>query len=294
MFVLPRRAAGVLASASAPHVAWHTRHAVHVLALGVLGLVAVPGRAASAQAGVGLHAVGADTADAARPLAPRPRVRVGAAYLAAGGNALPLAALDTRLRAAGLPGTPAGAASLGSGAYAVFARRLVVGASGHVLVGRRTAHAGWTTRVGGGYALGELGLAAVATPRTLLAVTGGFGASRVTAKLRPEAGGRFDSVAVTPRRSLELGSHTMLAHAGFLVDHALRWPGRRTVLVGLRAGWMGDVGDSRWRADDAALAGGPTIAPRGTYARLTVGAPLGRRRDALLPALGPALPWLAR
>jgi hypothetical protein len=120
--------------------------------------------------------------------------------------------------------------TLGSGAYAVVARRLVVGASGHVLLAKPTAQAGWQTRVGGGYALGELGLAAVATPRMLLAVTGGFGASRVTAKLRPEAGGRFDSVAVTPRRSLELGSHTVLAHAGVMADHAVRWRGGRTVL----------------------------------------------------------------
>jgi hypothetical protein len=279
---------------------------MRVSALAALLVLAAPGRSSGAQATDSTRAEGPARASvasapvaeigppAAAPSAAARGWRVGTAYLTAGGNGLPLGVLDTRLRAAGLPGAPTGAASVGSGAYAVVARRVVVGASGHVLMAGRSEHAGWQTRVGGGYALGELGIAAVATSRTLIAVTGGFGASRVTARIRPLAGGRFDSVAVAPRRSLELGSHTMLAHAGLMADHAVRWRGGRTVVVGLRAGWMGDVGDSRWRADDAALSGGPTVAPRGAYARLTVGAPLGRRRDALLPALGPALPWLAR
>jgi hypothetical protein len=303
--VPPRRATGIMASAFAQRSAPHVRRPARVLPLGAVALLA----ALAGPAGAQMTAVGADTsAGTTRPV-PRPsaaephappsgdatrRPLVGAAYLTAGGSGLPLGALDTRLRAAGLPGTSAGARSLGSGAYAVLARRLVVGASGHVLLAGRTEHAGWQTRVGGGYALGEVGIAAVATSRTLLAVTGGLGASRVTAKMRPLAGGRFDSVAVSPRRSVELGSHTPLAHAGLMADHAVRWRGKRTVVVGLRAGWMGNVGDSKWRADDAALVGGPTVAPRGAYARLTVGAPLGRRREALLPALGPALPWLTR
>jgi hypothetical protein len=277
-----------------------------VLVLGAVALVATLARSAGAQAAaVGAAGTSAGVArTAAEPSADERhappsgdttrRPFVGAAYLTVGGSGLPLGALDTRLRAAGLPGAPGGARSLGSGAYAVLARRLVVGASGHVLMAGRTEHAGWQTRVGGGYALGEVGIAAVATSRTLLAVMGGLGASRVTAKMRPVAGGRFDSVAVTPQRSLELGSHTPLAHVGIMADHGVRWRGRRTVAVGLRAGWMGTAGDSKWRADDAALVGGPNIAPRGAYARLTVGAPLGRRRDALLPALGPAIPWLTR
>jgi hypothetical protein len=221
------------------------------------------------------------------------------AYLTAGGLGLPLGVLDARLRAAGLPGAAAGAATVGSGAHVVVGRRLVVGAGGHVLLGRGAERAGWRTRVGGGYALGEVGVAAVAAPRRLVAVTGGLGAARVTTRVRPVAGGAFDSVVVAPRRGVELASHTLLLHAGLLADHAVRWrrsgTGRDgTLLVGLRAGWMGGAGRSRWRADEAALAGGPDVAPRGAYVRLTIGTPLGRRRDALLPALAPALPWLAR
>jgi hypothetical protein len=215
---------------------------------------------------------------------------VGAAYLTVGGSGLPLGALDTRLRAAGLPGSPGGARSLGSGAYAVLARRLVVGASGHVLMAGRTEHAGWQTRVGGGYALGEVGIAAVATSRTLLAVTGGLGASRVTAKMRPLAGGRFDSVAVTPQAQPRAGQ----PHAARPRRHHGRPRGALARAADRRRGAArrvdGTAGDSKWRADDAALVGGPNIAPRGAYARLTVGAPLGRRRDALLPALGPRDP----
>jgi hypothetical protein len=216
------------------------------------------------------------------------------AYLTAGGLGLPMGALDARLRAAGLPGTAGGAATMGSGAHVVVGRRLVVGAGGQVLLGRTRERAGWRTRVGGGYALGEVGLAAVATPRRLVALTGGVGAARVTTHVRPVLGGRFDSVVVAPRRGVELTSHTLLIHTGLVADHAVRWRRDATLRVGLRAGWMGGVGRSRWRADDATLAGGPEVAPRGAYARLTLGTPLGRRRDALLPALAPALPWVAR
>jgi len=224
-----RRAHDVLASAL-------------VVPLGALVFHATAVRSADAQTAAAADTTGRG-APLERPSAPgapdesrgvatsRTRALVGAAYLAVGGNGLPLGALDTRLRAAGLPGAAAGATTVGSGAYAVVARRLVVGASGHVLMTRQTDQAGWRTRVGGGYALGELGLAAIATPRTLLAVTGGLGASRVTAKLRPQAGGRFDSVAATPRRSLELGSHTVLAHAGVMADHAVRWRGKRTNML---------------------------------------------------------------
>ncbi len=163
-----------------------------------------------------------------------------------------------------------------------------------MLLARGAERAGWRTRVGGGYALGEVGVAAVAAPRRLVAVTGGLGAARVTTRVRPVAGGRFDSVLVAPQRGVELASHTLLLHAGLLADHAVRWRRDGTLLVGLRAGWMGGAGRSRWHADDAALAGGPDVAPRGAYVRLTLGTPLGRRRDALLPALAPALPWVAR
>jgi hypothetical protein len=84
-----------------------------------------------------------------------------------------------------------------------------------------------------------------------------------------------------------------------LADQAVRWRrggDRRdpVLLLGVRAGWVGGLGRSRWRADDAALTGGPDATPRGGYLRVTLGTPLGRRRDALLPALAPALPWAGR
>jgi hypothetical protein len=177
-----RRAHDVLASAFA---ARRRRRVALLVSLGALVFLAAAVRSAGAQAAtvtadttsrgsaLGRPSEPGDLRGASVVAPPRTRVLVGAAYLAAGGNGLPLGTLDTRLRAAGLPGTAAGATTLGSGAYAVVARRLVIGASGHVLMAKQTEQAGWRTRVGGGYALGELGLAAVATPRTLLAVTGG-------------------------------------------------------------------------------------------------------------------------
>jgi hypothetical protein len=238
-----------------------------------------------------------DTTRAGARAPARARAVVAVAHVAAGGVGLPLGVLDARLRTAGLPGAAAGAATLGSGAHVLLGRRLLLGASGHALLGHTREQAGWRTRVGGGYALGEIGVAAVRRPHLLLAATGGVGAARVTARVRPIAGGRFDSVVVAPRRGTELASHTALLHAGVLADHVVRGPGgpgAGTFRLGVRAGWVGGVGRSRWQADDASLAGGPALAPRGAYAQLAIGTPLGRRRDALLPALLPALPWVAR
>jgi hypothetical protein len=112
--------------------------------------------------------------------------------------------------------------------------------------------------------------------------------------VRPTAGGGFDSTLAAPGRALELSSYTPLAHAGLVADHLVRWRGGWHLVLGLRAGYVGRLGDSRWRADDARVAGGPRVAPGGAYARLTVGAPIGRGRDALMPAVGSLLPWVTR
>ncbi len=244
----------------------------------------------AAPARVPAPAPGADTA------APRPRraeLRRGNAYVTFGGTGLPLAGLDARLRAGGLPGASSGATTVGSGAYAL-AGRVLVGASGHAVLARGAERGGWETRVRGGYALADVGVAAVATHRTLVAGVVGAGAGRVTAKVRPMAGGGFDSTLSAPGRALELSSYTPLAHVGLVADRLVRWRGDGRLVLGLRAGYVGRLGDSRWRADDAGVAGGPRVAPRGAYARLAVGAPLGRGRDAVMPAVGSLLPWVTR
>jgi hypothetical protein len=261
------------------------------LLLAAAALAAPPAaNPATAQVPVAAAAQGADTA------APRPRsaeIRRGNAYVTLGGTGLPLAGLDARLRAGGLPGVSSGATTVGSGAYALVGR-VLVGASGHAVLARGTERGGWETRVRGGYALADVGVAAVATRRTLVAGVVGAGAGRVTAKVRPTAGGGFDSTLAAPGRALELSSYTPLAHAGLVADHLVRWRGDRRFVLGVRVGYVGRLGDSRWRADDAGVGGGPRVAPHGAYARLTVGAPLGRARDAVMPAVGSLLPWVTR
>jgi hypothetical protein len=225
---------------------------------------------------------------------PRPAARrAGAGYLTIGGVGMPLGTLDARLRAGGLPGVTSGAATFGSGAYAVVGRALL-GASGHALAASRTERDGWATRVRGGYGLLDVGVTAIATSRSLVAVLAGAGASRITTKVRPLAGGGFDSTVGAPGRALELSSHTALLHVGLMADHALRRSRGGTMLVGVRAGYVGRTGGSRWTADEASLSDGPAVAPGGAYVRLTLGAPLGRPRDAALPALGSLLPWVVR
>jgi hypothetical protein len=219
--------------------------------------------------------------------------RVGAGYVTLGGVGLPLGTLDARLRARGLPGVTSGATTFGSGAYTVVGRALL-GASGHALAASRGERNGWSTRVRGGYGLADVGVTALASRRSLVGVVVGAGASRITTKVRPLAGGGFDSTVRIPGRALELSSHTALVHVGVLADHAVRWGRGGSVLVGARAGYVGRAGRSRWTADEASLTGGPPAAPGGAYVRLAVGAPLGRTRDAALPALGSLVPWVVR
>ena len=245
-----------------------------------------------------LHAqAAASAASAASPrdsagarTAPR---RAGAGYLTIGGVGLPLGALDARLRARGLPGVTNGAGTFGSGAYTVVGRTLL-GASGHALGTSRMERDGWATRVRGGYGVLDVGGAVLASPSALVAVVAGAGASRITTKVRPLAGGGFDATVGAPGRALELTSQTALIHVGVLADHAVRWGRGGTLLLGARAGYVARAGRSRWTADEASLSGGPAAAPGGAYARLTVGTPLGRARDAALPAAGSLLPWVIR
>jgi hypothetical protein len=238
--------------------------------------------------------VHAQTAPATDSTRSRPAARrVGAGYLTIGGVGLPLGTLDARLRARGLPSVTNGAATFGSGAYTIVGRA-VLGASGHAIGAGRTERDGWATQVRGGYGVLDLGVAALASPRSLVAVVAGAGGSRITTKVRPLAGGGFDSTVGAPGRALELSSRTALLHVGVLADRAVRWRRGGTLLVGARAGYVARAGRSRWTADEASLSGGPSAAPGGAYVRLTVGTPLGRPRDAALPALGSLLPWVVR
>ena len=118
-----RRAHDDLASAFAGR---GRRRTALALPLGALLVLAAAVRPAGAQAAaaadttvrgsvIGRPAAPGASSDSSSATAPRARALVGAAYLAAGGNGLPLGALDTRLRAAGLPGTAAGATTLATG-----------------------------------------------------------------------------------------------------------------------------------------------------------------------------------
>lgn len=266
------------------------RRIAHLTAtIGMLGalvatLVTVTARALLAQASTSLTTP--DTSKRVR--SPR---SWSVAHVSFGSTRLGSRALNANLMAAGLPALSDNAATIGAGASVVLGRMLI-GASGNSLVSPGDVARGYRVRASGGYGMLDLGVVARAGTRTMLAVVGGAGAARLDLRIRDTARTSFDSVTSHPRRGADLSGHTALWHVGASYDVIVRGTGTGSVIVGLRAGYLGRIGASRWHTDGDRVSGGPSALVDGPYVRLTVGSTLPNRRASVLPALGSIARWL--
>lgn len=221
----------------------------------------------------------------------RSRPRWNVAHLSFGAARLGSRGLNADLAAAGLPTLSDNALTIGGGA-SVIVGRMLIGASGHSLVSPSDIARGYRVRAAGGYGLLDLGLVAHAGSRTMLAFLSGVGAAKLDLRIRDTARTSFDSVTSNPRRGADLSGHTALWHVGASYDVVVRGSGKGSLVVGVRAGYLGRVGDSRWATDGDRVSGGPAAIVDGPYVRLTVGSVLPNRRAGVLPALGSVARWL--
>ena len=83
-----------------------------------------------------------------------------------------------------------------------------------------------------------------------------------------------------PARGVSLSSRSALAGAGIVVESYLHSRITGDISIGLRAGVMQPLGQPATSAGESAVVGTPRESS-GRYLRLSIGKPIGKRRDAL-------------
>ncbi len=220
--------------------------------------------------------------------------RFGRAQFMGGVARLDVTSLNAALAAQGYPTLPRTVITYGGGAH-LIAGRLIVGGSGHSILSRTETNPSFTNKLSGGYGLLDVGAVVVTARRTTVFVVAGGGAGRLVSRIQAPGGFTFAGALTSPQRGVELRAHTYLYHVGVGIDQfAILSPSGPHVNLGVRAGYIGRAGDTKWRTIDGDVTAAPNAAFTGAYVRVTVGRGLKHRVEAVIPAAAPVVPWLLR
>ena len=160
--------------------------------------------------------------------------------------------------------------------------RVMVLAASHTYVPVRAAATNYTTETSG--AFGTLAGLGVSTSTVVLRRNGAV--DFIT---------NFRDISSVGGRNVDITARRYQGHVGLGADRIFqpRWP-NLLMSVGLRAGYMASIGDTKWRSGPEDVVGAPELGLEGAYVRLTLGGVLGKRRHALVPMVGSLLPYIGR
>lgn len=177
--------------------------------------------------------------------------------------------------------------------------RVMVLAGSHTYVPVRSAATNYTTETSGAYGTLDLGVPIVLAKKTLIYPLVGVGLSNTTVTLRRNGAvdfvTDFRDISSIGGRNIDITSRRYQGHVGVGLDRIFKpqWP-NLLMSVGLRAGYMSTLGDSKWRSGPEDVVGAPELGLEGAYVRLTLGGVLGKRRYAAVPMVGSLLPYIGR
>lgn len=221
----------------------------------------------------------------------KPRFTIGSTQMAIGYARHDFAALNSRMAAAGLPRVANAAATIGIGAD-LRMDRLLLGATYQSMLTRNRSDDAFRTRSSGSISIFDFGVAAVKTGRLSVYPLVGVGAAHLTLNIKELGDFTFDDGLASPRREMGMSGSVALAYAGVLVEQKF---GRKDseFAIALRAGMAKSFGSQRWDSDENRITDGPA-GMKGSYVRLAMSKPIGKRRDAALPMAGTLVQALAR
>jgi hypothetical protein len=177
--------------------------------------------------------------------------------------------------------------------------RVMVLAASHTYVPVRAAATNYTTETSGAYGTLDLGVPIVIARKTLIYPMAGVGLSTSTVVLRRNGAvdfiTNFRDISSVGGRNIDITARRYQGHVGLGADRIFQpqWP-NLLMSVGLRAGYMATLGDTKWRSGPEDVVGAPELGLKGAYVRLTLGGVLGKRRHALVPMVGSLLPYIGR
>jgi hypothetical protein len=177
--------------------------------------------------------------------------------------------------------------------------RVMVLAGSHTYVPVRAAATNYTTETSGAYGSLDLGIPIVLARKTLLYPLAGVGLSTTTVVLRRNGAvdfvTNFRDISSVGGRNIDITARRYQGHAGVGLDRIFQpqWP-NLLMSIGLRAGYMTPLGDTKLRSGPEDVVGAPELGLKGAYVRLTLGGVLGKRRYAAVPMIGSLLPYVGR
>lgn len=233
------------------------------------------------------HSVaGQEVADSVVVARYRPRWSVGSVSVQLGAAHLALGELNSMLTAHERPAFSTDVATLGVSAYARF-DRFLIGGSGETALPQRESSPGWKNRIAFGSATIDAGIALVDIPRLLVQTQASIGVRRSSLRMERSDDVPFDDVVRDPARGASLSTTSALAGLGVAAELRLATRTTGSFAIGVRAGISRPFGSPVASAGESSVRDAPREGT-GRYLRLSIGKPIGRKRD-VVQALSTAL-----
>ena len=177
--------------------------------------------------------------------------------------------------------------------------RVMLLAGSHTYVPNRAEATNYTTETSGAFGTLDVGVPIILARKTLVYPLVGVGLSTTTVVLRRNGAvdfvTNFRDISSVGGRNVDITARRYQGHVGMGLDRIFQpqWP-NLLMSVGLRAGYMTSLGDTKWRSGPEDVIGAPELGLKGAYVRLTLGGVLGKRRYAAVPMVGSLLPYIGR
>ena len=233
--------------------------------------------------------VSADTAE----LPPRAGISIQG-----GGVALNSAAFNTQLALQGRGLLKKTTHTLGVESWMRWDRVMLIASSQQYLPVRAGA-TNYTTETSGSHGALSIGVPIILARTMLVYPLAGVGLSNTSVTLRRNGtvafNPNFRDIPSTGGRNIDITARRYQAHVGAGLDQVFKpaWP-NLLMSIGLRAGYVAPMGDTKWRSGAEDVTGAPELGLKGAYVRLTLGGVLGKRRYAAVPMIGSILPYIGR
>lgn len=208
-----------------------------------------------------------------------PRWETGSISVQIGAAHLGLNELNERLARSGRPSFSTTVTTIGVSGSARFGR-LLLGGGGESALPQRELSPGWISKISFGSAMIDAGVAAIDRPGFLVYPQFSLGIRKTSFRMDQSGDFTYDGGIQDPARGVAMSSRSALVGFGLVAEG--HWTTRRTgeFSVGMRAGVVRPLGRPGTSAGESVVTGTPQETS-GRYVRLSIGKPIGKRRDTI-------------
>ncbi len=227
--------------------------------------------------GVSHVASGQNKSDSVIVMQPKPQWTTGSINVQFGNTALGLDELNGSLTANGRPAFSTNVATIGIAGYARF-QRLIIGGDYAMAIPQRETAPGWVSKMSTGSAMIDAGYVILDRARLMVYPQLSLGIRATSLKVQRAGDFSYEDGVRDPARGVEMSSLGALAGMGFVAETHLSTAKTGAFSIGVRAGMVKPLGAPGTLAGESVVRGAPHEAS-GWNVRLTIGKPIGRRRD---------------